>query len=222
MSLPAISEFDPSNRAVRFADGQVVRRLDSILFCTGYLYSFPFFSSDMRKTLIYPPSDALGKFYVGERCRNVYQHLFYTPDPTLALLTLPWNIIPFPVAEGQGALVARVWSGRLSVPSEAAMQEWESDAETKKGTGKSFHRLAPPSDVDYINYLWRWAENADSLSSGKDIGKTAPYWGPWQRWMRIHVPEFKKTFVGKGEQRHGIRTLEELGFPYPGDREQRL
>lgn len=216
--LPAISCFDSERRSLRFVDGNIVENLDHIVFCTGYIYSYPFLADDIRYSLIYPPSDHPKAFYPGERCRNVYQHLFYVADPTLSFLTLPWNIIPFPVAEGQGAVVARVLSSRLSIPSETEMRQWERQREHEVGLGKIFHKLAPPTDVDYINHLWHWAHQAREMNNadGQVIssGKTPPYWNSYYRWMRKNVPNFKRDFAEKGEERHHVTTLEELGFHY--------
>ncbi|KAL9060970.1 MAG: hypothetical protein Q9162_000414 [Coniocarpon cinnabarinum] len=228
LSLPAIESFIPEKRSVRFVDGRVERELDTILFCTGYLYCYPFLSPDLRRNLIYPPAEHKSKFNPGERCRNVFQHLFYTPDPTLAFFTLPWNIVPFPVAEVQAAVVARAWAGRLQLPNETSMRQWQDDTESEKGTGKAFHKLAPPSDVEYINSLSSWAEEAISLngahspvngsprSPSTELGRKPPYWGPRHRWMRVNVPKFKKAFAEKGEARHCVTTLEELGFHFEG------
>ena len=225
--LPGIAEFLPKSKGLRFTDGNTVKGIDYIIFCTGYLYSYPFFPEHIRKTLIYPRESEQHAFYAGERCRNVFQHLLYRPDPTLAFLTLPWNIVPFPVAEAQGAIVARLWSGRLQVPDNKAMQRWEDERESEMGSGKAFHKLAPPSDVEYINDLWHWARQSKHLTAAgaevdcdsgdkkQGFGKEPPYWSPRLRWMRTNVPHFKKAFAEKGEDRHNFRTLEELGFHFP-------
>ena len=104
------------------------------------------------------------------------------------------------------------------------MQQWEQKRAEEVGSGKIFHRLAPPTDVDYINHLWSWARQADQVGgqeiqsssngSSLSISKTPPYWGAYHRWMRINVPRFKKAFAEKGENRHRITTLEELEFHY--------
>ena len=106
------------------------------------------------------------------------------------------------------------------------MQQWERETEAVKGTGKSFHKLAPPSDVEYINMLYRWAGQASDASDSSGLsngyednrktkfGKQPPYWGSYQYWMRMNVSVFKKAFAEKGEERHKIRTLEELGFHF--------
>eukprot|EP00959_Pyramimonas_sp_CCMP1952_P240876 5034129-Pyramimonas_sp.AAC.1 len=43
--------------------------------------------------------------------------------PTLSLIGIPWKIIPFPQFELQSKWVARVLSGRVTLPTQAEMEE---------------------------------------------------------------------------------------------------
>ncbi|KAL4964418.1 putative flavin dependent monooxygenase [Aspergillus stella-maris] len=205
---PEIVEFlSPSTheRAVRFADGRVEQDIDAIVFCTGFFYSFPFLSS------INPPLITHGR-----RVENIYQHLFYIHDPTLVLPVLPQRIIPFPLSENQAAVFSRVWSGRLSLPSTAEMESWESSLVAEKGDGPAFHLMPYPLDAVYMNMLHDWASTAEPQSDldrdGK--GKQSNYWTRKEKWMREMVPEMRKAFFSRGEERHSIKTLEELGYRY--------
>jgi len=201
--VPGIAEFlTESSRAIRFIDGQVIKDIDAVVFCTGYLYSYPFLPQSMKPPLI---TD-------GQRVLNVYKHIFYTADPTLTFLTLPWNIVPFPVAEAQSGAVARVWAGRLQMPTLQEMQKWEEDVKKWRGNGKEFHRLPTPSDAEYVNDLYRWCQEAEG--EGKGVGKSPPHWGPKLLWMRSMVPQFKAAFNAKGEGRKDVKTLEDLGYTF--------
>ncbi|KAL2811321.1 hypothetical protein BJX63DRAFT_399320 [Aspergillus granulosus] len=205
---PAISEFLPPStheRAVRFADGRIEQEIDSIVFCTGFLYSFPFLSS------LDPPVITHGR-----RAQNTYQHLFYIHDPTLVFPVLPQRIIPFPLSENQGAVFSRVWSGRLSLPSTAEMEAWEASIVTEKGDGPAFHLMPFPQDADHMNMLYDWASTAQTrcglINNGN--GKQGNRWGKKERWMRGGVPETRKAFFSKGEARRSIKTLKELGYDF--------
>ncbi|OXV10903.1 hypothetical protein Egran_01336 [Elaphomyces granulatus] len=192
-------------RGIRFADGRIEEEIDAILFCTGYFYSYPFLSS------LRPP--VVGD---GSRTLNVYQQMFYIDHPTMVFTILPQKIIPFPLAENQASVFARVWSGRLSLPSNTEMRVWEESFIAKNGSGRSFHLLRFPLDVDYHNFLYDWAASAmpklGLASEGN--GKMGSRWGEKERWMRYHFPEIKKKFLNKEEKRHSIRSLEELGFDF--------
>ncbi|GLA49322.1 hypothetical protein AnigIFM63604_004985 [Aspergillus niger] len=212
--LPQIVEFLPPhthNRAVRFANGHIEQDIDAIVFCTGYLYSFPFLSS------LNPPLITDGR-----RTLNVYQHLFYIYDTTLVLPALPQRVIPLPLSENQAAVFARVWSGRLSLPSQKEMKAWEEANIAQKGNGTSFHLLPFPQDADYHNFLHDWAATAP-LRQGLDnngAGKLCNYCGERQRWIRQRLPEMKRVFSEKGQERSSIKNLEQLGFDYDKWKEQ--
>jgi len=198
--VPEISEFLPQahgKRAVRFADGRVEKDIDAILFCTGYYYSFPFLSS-LSPELI----------STGDRVQHLYKHVWYIPDPTLVFVGLPYKIIPFRTVEGQIAVVSRIWSHRLDLPSEMEMRKWEEARIAKCGSGKLFHVLPVPTDFEYHNEMVVWASKA----RGKTLGNPPPRWTEEDLWMRKRFPAIKKAFAERGEQRHNVRTAEELGF----------
>ncbi|KAJ9298679.1 hypothetical protein DTO271G3_3646 [Paecilomyces variotii] len=208
IEYPEIVEFlSPSahERAVRFKDGRIESEIDAILFCTGYLYSFPFLSS------LQPPV-----IQDGSRTLNIYQQLFYIENPTLVFPILPQKVIPFPLSENQAAVFSRVFSGRLTLPSKAEMKAWEESVVAEKGDGKAFHVLPFPKDAEYLNFLYDWARKArtESELGNEGKGKLGTRWGEKEMWMRERFPEIKKAFQSKGEERHSIRTLEEIGFDF--------
>lgn len=195
----------PHCRSIRFSNGQVEEFVDAIIFCTGYFYSYPFLES------LQPPVVTHGW-----RTMNVYQQLFYIDHPTLAFPVLSQRVIPFPVAENQAAAFSRVWSGRLRLPSKAAMQEWERSETAQKGDGKEFHLLPFPMDANYLNYLYEWvalAEPRDGLDN-HGHGKHGTYWGEREKWMRARFPDIRKAFVERGDQRSRITKLAEVGFSF--------
>ena len=201
-AVPEIAEFLPVslfNKAVRFADGRIEAEIDAILFCTGYFYSFPFLSS-IQPLLIED----------GTRVHHLYEHIFYIQDPSLAFLGIPKKVSPFPLCECQAAVIARVWSNRLELPSPGQMYEWEKRVVGKHGNSSRFHEMAFPIDLEYQSALHDWG-----LSSLRPEHGKVPYrWSKKQEWIRERFPEIKKAFAERGEGRHKVRTIEELGFNY--------
>lgn len=195
-----IVEFIVQDRAVRFADGKVEKDIDNVLFCTGYFYDFPFLNS------LEPPL-----IDDGTHVKNLYQHMFYRPNPTLAIPTLQQRIIPFPMAEAQAGVISRVWSDRLSLPSQTDMKAWEDNVYTETSGGRDFHILRFPKDADYINEMHAWAMSAEETVSR---GKEPPYWGEREYWERERFAAIKKAFQDRGENRHGVKSIEELGFSF--------
>lgn len=201
---PEIVEYTIDNRSVRFADGSVELDVDAIVYCTGYFYSFPFLDE------LDPPVIS-----TGERVENTYQHMFYRRNPSLAFLALNQKVIPFPWAEAQSAVIARVFSGRLALPDDDEMKRWEEELVKEKGTGTTFHVLSFPKDAAAINMMHDWAMSAE----GKG-GKEPVLWREEQWWVRERFPNIKKAFAELGEGRHHAKTLEDVGFKFtPGPRE---
>ena len=76
-----------------------------------------------------------------------YQHIFYVPDPTIALNLVPLRVVAFPFSETQAAVIARVWSERLSLPEIEKMREWQENIRSQRGSGKRFDRMSYPVDA---------------------------------------------------------------------------
>ncbi|KAI4938893.1 uncharacterized protein J4E92_000174 [Alternaria infectoria] len=203
--VPPIKQFLPNSRGVMFEDGTEEHDIDAIVFATGYFYSLPFLQ-DVEPKLI----------TTGERVNHTYQHVFYAPRPTLSFLALNQRVIPFPVAEVQSAVLARIYSGRLSLPSRQEMRDWEKSIEEEMGAGRNFHLLPFPKDANYINAMSKWALSAECKEGleNNDRGKVPPIWGEWEYWCRENFPKIRQAFGKMGEKRRDIRDVKELGFDF--------
>lgn len=113
-------------RSVRLKDGSVEEGIDQVIFATGYFYDFPFFTKETESTLGLTVGPDTGAGPVNA-VLGLWQHLIARDEPTLSFLGLPSRIVPFPVVEVQSAYVARLLSGRLFLPTNDDMMEWESD-----------------------------------------------------------------------------------------------
>ncbi|KAK7430143.1 monooxygenase [Neonectria magnoliae] len=206
--VPEIVEFLPEQRGVRFANGRVELDIDSVVFCTGFHYSYPFLKN-VEPAIVVPS---------GSHADHLWEHILYTSDPTLAFLSVPQRIVPLPISEAQSAVIGRIWSGRLSPPSKEEMDAWVDDQHKVKGEGKAIHVMASAEDVDYINrlhHLSGTATKAPELGLENDgEGKRPPYWDPETRWVRERVPKIKLASRAVGVRRHELRTLKDLGIDY--------
>ncbi|KAI1975430.1 hypothetical protein LOZ04_001248 [Ophidiomyces ophidiicola] len=192
-NVSSIEEFlspERYNRAVRLSNGEIEDNIDYVVFCTGYLYSFPFLSA------LEPPV-----IKDGSRTLCVYQHMFYIEHPTLIFPLLNQKISPFPIAEAQGAVLSRVLSGRLSLPIEEDMYAWEEATAALHGSGKTFHFLPYPLDAEYLQFLYDWAASAETQPGLErdGNGKECPLWGEKERWLRSLFTNIKQAFVAQGE-----------------------
>ncbi|KAF2279876.1 FAD/NAD(P)-binding domain-containing protein [Westerdykella ornata] len=205
-----IARFLPESRGVEFEDGAIEHDVDAVLFATGYYYSLPFLKH-VEPALI---TD-------GSHVHHTYQHLFYAPRPTISFLVLNQRVIPFPMAEVQSAVLARAYSGRLPLPPLAEMQQWEENAIAENGNGKNFHLLPFPRDGQYLNKMSDWAMMVPPREGLENDGKgrIPPRWGKWEFWCRDNFAAIRGAFGARGEERHKVRSIEELGFVQGKERE---
>lgn len=200
-------EVIPDERAAKFEDGSIERNIDAIMLCTGYAYSFPFLAS------IDPSIKD-----EGVRALPLYKYVFHTQHPTLAFIETPEMIVPFPLAECQASIIARVWSNRLTLPSLHEMQAWREEVVRERGAGRGFHALKPPLDLDYMKEMYEWSRNAKEMATC-DIaskGKIPKWWDARACWERMMAAEMKKSFNARGKERNNVLTYEELGFQFDG------
>lgn len=159
-------------------------------------------SSSTSSKLTESTSESLKRLTTsGLRTHDVYKHFLHIDYPTLALPVLNLKIIPFPLAENQAAVVARLWSGRLDTPSGDSMRAWEKEEEARllkanrlrpapdTASGESvtssqsdgisteskyeggFHTLVYPEDANQINSLHAWAASARDSADLENNGK---------------------------------------------------
>ncbi|KAF3994550.1 hypothetical protein FT663_01350 [Candidozyma haemuli var. vulneris] len=152
--LPLITSYDYPSRTVKLVDGRVITDIDSIVFCTGYLYSYPFLK------------DYLPNVTDGFQVKDIYLQLFNVDDPSLAFVALPKDVVPMPLSEAQMAIVARVFSGRLKLPSRDKRREAYEQELEEKGPGKPFHSLKTPRDVKYCKHLYNWIADEGLAEEG--------------------------------------------------------
>ncbi|CAF1634523.1 unnamed protein product [Rotaria magnacalcarata] len=106
--VPPIERID---KDTVYFQNQTSIKPDLIIFATGYEYRMPFLQGKLQVD-----QDRLcNSHYV----YPLYKQLFHAdfPDGTLSFLAIPYRIVPFPLAEVQSHIIARVLCGKLSLPT---------------------------------------------------------------------------------------------------------
>ena len=118
-------------RAV-LSDGETITGIDTVIFCTGYQYDFPF----LTESLLH---------HDGFRLAQLYRDLLHIDHPTLAFVGIPSLIIPFPLFDAQSRWLNALWRGDLITPSSEDQRAWLSRRDQAfELTGlppRAFHRL---------------------------------------------------------------------------------
>ncbi|KDP31304.1 hypothetical protein JCGZ_11680 [Jatropha curcas] len=141
---PQIESLEEDGR-VLFVDGSQVIA-DTILYCTGYTYTFPFL--DTKGTVVVD----------NDRVGPLYEHTF-PPSlaPSLSFVGIPRKIIGFPFFESQAKWIAELLSGKRRLPSwEEMMLSIKEFYKSKDGAGVPKHYTHDIADFEYCD---RYADN---------------------------------------------------------------
>jgi cation diffusion facilitator CzcD-associated flavoprotein CzcO len=200
LELPEVVELDCDDRSAVFSNGCRIQTIESIICCTGFVHDLTYLDQS-TVPMNNPP--------------RLYEHVFYPLDPTLAFIGILDKVVPWPVAEAQAAVLARIWMRGLPLPSESSMIDW---LQASKGLGeesKGCVQIRYPDDTRYLNNLLRWARSMDMAKHPAvgAIGAVVPEeWNEAKIMMRVNTPAMKRSFQALGDARFTVRTTEELSM----------
>jgi len=136
-----ITDYETST--FHFADGEEISQIDTLIYCTGYAYEFPFFSPDLLNCN-------------GERIDDLYLDLIHAELPTLAFIGIPSLIIPFPLFDAQSRWLSALWQGTFTLADRSARKAWvQARCQAFQALDKpdrAFHRLGE-AQMTYMRQL---------------------------------------------------------------------
>ncbi|XP_022998277.1 flavin-containing monooxygenase FMO GS-OX-like 9 [Cucurbita maxima] len=136
---PQIESLEDDGR-VLFVDGSSIVA-DTILYCTGYSYSFPFLDT---KGIVVVDDDRVGP---------LYEHTF-PPSlaPSLSFIGIPRKLIGFPFFESQAIWIAQLLSGKRTLPSwDDMMQSIKEFYHSRDVAGIPKHNTHDLADFEYCD-----------------------------------------------------------------------
>lgn len=176
-----ITSNEQGERTVHFEDGTSESGVDHIIFGTGFSWTLPFLPQVATRN---------------NRVPDLYQHVFYRHDPTLTFVgaVSAWSVfrqlfksikltiisqvgagLTFKVFEWQAVAAARVLAGKVTLPSIAEQEKWETDRIAVKTDGPGFTVLNP----EFEAYFETLRELAGEPQDG--IGRRLPRFE--QKWL---------------------------------------
>lgn len=199
-----IDYFDADKKRITFLDGTVVENVDKIIFCTGFLKSFPF----LDEKTIRPYVD----FNNGKNVKTLFNHIIPVDLPTLAFIGLPRFVLPTRLSETQAAWLARVWSGRIQLPSKKIQKSYHDWFVEKNGDNATLHDLVFPADVQYSQRLNREIRQAKQANKGY-FGLE---WNGFNIKLRSSIKPLKEAYVkylvDTGKRAESVEELIEKGY----------
>ena len=128
-----------------FSNGEECR-IDSILICSGYKYRCDFIKGMECGVLVEP-----------KRIHPLYKHILNPFIPTMAFISLPFQVSPLNLMDFQVRWVLTVWRGQQMLPSvEEMVDSSERDYEQRLARGmppQHAHMLKGPMQWEYISDL---------------------------------------------------------------------
>lgn len=215
IQVPDIKLFDPETKTIEFVNGEKIPNVDKIIFCTGYLKSLPFLPQP--EAVESEGDSVLGSLITdGSRLHNLYNHILPYDLPTFGIIGLPKYVLPTRLSETQGAWLARLWSGRISLPPKEIMKRYDEWFKETNGENGKYHDLNFPMDVQYSQRLNRQIREA---GNGGYFGVE---WTGDQIKLRSSIKPLKEGYLAylkdTGKRAMTVEDLIEAGyFTWPED-----
>ncbi|KAL0658905.1 hypothetical protein Bca4012_079490 [Brassica carinata] len=142
---PQIESLEEDGRVV-FVDGSCIVA-DTILYCTGYRYKFPFLESE-------------GRVEVDDnRVGPLFEHTFpLSLSPSLSFVGIPRKLIGFPFFESQAKWIAMILSGKTSLPPYDEMMQSVAEFYCAKEANGVPKRNTHDIGRDFVTYCDKYAD----------------------------------------------------------------
>jgi cation diffusion facilitator CzcD-associated flavoprotein CzcO len=174
-SPPSSPSSAPGSARITLKDGRVLTGIDSVVFCTGYITTYPFLA-DLH-TDFTAPEDADDTVLVtdGNMVHNLHNDIFYIPDPSLAFVGVPYYVATFSLFEFQSIAVAAVFAGRAWLPSQSEMRAEYQARVKEKGLGRGLHSLKN-AEVGYVSELVGWLNEHAKTTGAERVEGHSEAW----------------------------------------------
>ncbi|KAM0290485.1 hypothetical protein ACHAO9_004842 [Fusarium lateritium] len=143
-------------------NGKIIDDVDGVVLATGYLTSYPFLQQHHRDDVAV--NDATREILItseGSMVHNLHKDIFYTEDPSLSFVGVPYYTATFSLFDFQAQVLARVLTGKTVLPSQEAMRRDYDERVASKGRGRKFHSLAGDGEeVEYVKDILHWANSS--------------------------------------------------------------
>ncbi|KAJ9156722.1 FAD/NAD(P)-binding domain-containing protein [Pleurostoma richardsiae] len=179
---PVIKEYSSEDGRIIFEDDTYLDDIDTVIYCTGYRVSFPFWNSKVNGRELFD--------YTLNKLKKVYWHTFFQDFPTLGIVGIP-RALTYRSFEYQAIALARLWSGRncLPLPPVDEQARWEKERESKtRSEGRNFHDIPWDSGetLEYLDFLFRLS----GLGTLKGAGRIPPVLSDKVIWALEHIRKY--------------------------------
>lgn len=184
---PVVSEYLPSGR-ILFEDGTYLDDIDTVIYCTGYKPSYPFWDAEKNGQPLW--DNKKGKLV------KSYWHTFFQDFPNLGIVGLP-RVLTFRSFEYQAIALARLFANRNPVPLPPLIEQqaWEDEREKERSREhRKFHDITWENGEthEWLQGFFKWS----GLGTLTGQGRTPP---PLTKEMIWAIDNLKK-YKPEGEE----------------------
>lgn len=188
-----------------FEDDTYLDNIDTVIYCTGYKASYPFWNGLKNGRELYD--------YKANKLIKIYQHTFFRDFKTLGIVGMP-RVLTFRSFEYQAVALARLFSGRNArrLPVQAEMERWEKEREERViREVKKFH------DIEWeTGETWAWLSDLYAIAGLPQLGgegRVPPVLGEEVRWAIEH----KRKYPEPGKDKIHGESVEGMGEEDEGE-----
>ncbi|KAF8399551.1 hypothetical protein HHK36_015418 [Tetracentron sinense] len=191
---------------VLFMDGSWVIA-DTIIYCTGYSYSFPYLDT---KGIVVVDDDRVGP---------LYEHTF-PPSlaPSLSFVGIPRKLIGFPFFESQAKWIAQLLSGKRTLPSwDDMMQSIKEFYHSRDIAGIPKHNTHDIANFEYCDKygdqigfprLEKWRKELCLSALRNSDADLETYRDSWDDLEQLQIARQSPHFTEFGPEAFSIRELD--------------
>ncbi|GMG36358.1 unnamed protein product [Aspergillus oryzae var. brunneus] len=170
-----LSDDEPLPLTIHFESGQNLHGIHMIMLCTGYHITFPYLEEYHSDETTLQDADENILITDGTQVHNLYQDIFYIPDPSLVFVGLPYYTFTFSIFDFQAIVVAQVLSGTVQLPTETEMRSEYNAKVERVGLGKVFHSILG-TEENYVHDLLTWVNTSRAAQELVAIKGFSPRW----------------------------------------------
>ncbi|KAG6840677.1 hypothetical protein C0991_005138 [Blastosporella zonata] len=175
--VPEIKHFlPPTDRIqesqVELTNGTIISGIDTVLFATGYRYTFPFLpqyhNSSIKHTNDESSAHPRPIVTDGTHLRALYLDTFYIEDPTLGFIDMNVGMQSFTYSEYLAVALTKVWSGKAHIPDTQGLWRIQKErVEDLGGYGPHFQFLGAERTNVLIRLFLGWLNGAAAKYGGR-------------------------------------------------------
>ncbi|KAK6522177.1 hypothetical protein TWF281_002744 [Arthrobotrys megalospora] len=208
-SVHGIKRYLEDGTSIEMEDGEILRSIDAVVYCTGYTYDYSYLGEGANPTAFPTPEWDQMKHTGATQYPRLYWGIFSTKYPESLAFIGPYrghSLSAFSNCDLMSAAVSQIWAGNHPVPTKAEMNAW-CDAHYRT-TLKYVSRWRLQNIAADSGKLQRWLNDAAGNGINENLGWGWKGWKFWWNNMGLYYTlmdgvdgaHVQRLFEGRGDK----------------------